>query len=145
MRLVKVLVIVALVGLVAGLTLLDPGRAGAAGTAEEWSYGQWRHYETGVNTATLTVNPGMAFELLEFDMHLDAAASGENLVVNVDKGAGAVYDQNLITEPMSGVADYGRTWEPGKKGVNGDAITVSFPNVGRTWGVELKWHKLQER
>ena len=81
--------------------------------------------------------------LIEVRIHLDApSATAENLVVSIDSGLGATYDQILATQDMNTLADYRYAPSVPVPLFAGDIIKVAWGNTNtKTYGLEIIWQK----
>ena len=104
-----------------------------------------RRYERNFTDVALsfTVNPGVAFQIEELRVHLDAPGAADDLTVTVTSGAGAQYNCVLFAQAMAGVSDL--HWMPVKpiNLVAGDGITISWQNAGGVGvGTELVFSRI---
>lgn len=96
---------------------------------------------TGSAAIAATVAPGKAWRLKAVRVHLSAAGGADNLTVQVDAGAGAVYDTVLLTQDMTSIVDL--AWEEDHLLAAGDRITVAWANgSARTYGLEVVYEWL---
>ena len=103
----------------------------------------WHSYDTGSAGLAETLAPGVAFELKEVRIHLNAAsATVENLTVTIDSGTDAVYDAVLLTKGMNTVTNY--VWIPDNRRffLATDELDFAWTNTNtKTWGLEVLWQK----
>ena len=103
----------------------------------------WHSYDTGNSTLAETLAPGVAFELKEVRLHLDAAsATAENFTITVDSITNAVYDTVLLAKDMNAVTNY--VWIPDNRRFffATDELDFAWGNSNtKTWGLEVLWQK----
>ncbi len=82
------------------------------------------------------------YELLGFELHLNSAgAVAENFSVDLDSGAGSVYDVNLYKVSMSGVSDIVYTYDNCFYGPD-DVIKFTWANAGgKTYGLTVRYRR----
>lgn len=94
---------------------------------------------TGAAAVSMTVAPGVAFQIEEIRVHLSAAGGAvENLTITLDSGVGAAYDTVLLTQAMNAVTDL--VWQPPRPYIfsRGDEIDIAYANTNtRTYGIEV--------
>lgn len=97
----------------------------------------------GTETTKFTVDPECDFVLLQVNLHLSAAAAAtEDFVCDLDANIGSAFNQNIITEDVSGHANLG--WSMEKYYMNGDKLVFTLPNTdGRTYGLEVKYRRIR--
>jgi hypothetical protein len=99
----------------------------------------YTHRSTGNTAINHTIDPGRAFQLEEFRIHLNAVGAAGDLILTLDANAGSAYDVVLYKQDMTSVTDI--IWQPDLplKFDNGDKIVVAWANAGgKTYGIEMK-------
>jgi len=98
------------------------------------------HRATGIAAINETIIPSSAWQLDEIRVHLSAAGGAGNLTATIDADAGAVYDNVILTQDMTLVADL--VYQPDRPMLfdSGDKFVIAWANAnGRTYGLEVKY------
>lgn len=97
---------------------------------------------TGSAAIAYTLAPGAAFRLECIKIHLSDVGSAGDLTITQDAGAGAAYDNNLLTQTMTTVRDI--LYNPARAipYAADDEIDIAWANgSSRTYGIEV-WYTL---
>ena len=84
--------------------------------------------------------PHTAFELIGFEITLDAAAAtaSELLTITVDAARGSAWDNLIYSQDMNGIADINYMFEAPTQCTAGDKIDIAWANAdANTWGIKL--------
>ena len=95
---------------------------------------------TGATAMAETLAPGVPYELMEFRVHLSAAATQETFTARLDGGTtAAVYDYLIDSQAMNTIVDHGWKGDDVPRVFDADdEIDFAWTNTDtRTWGLEV--------
>jgi len=94
--------------------------------------------------AGVTVAAGPPWELLGFDLHLDAASeTAENLVVSVDSNKGAAWDNKIYSKDMNTIQDINYMFDEPRKMESGYKVDFAWVNTNnKLWGLKVYTRRL---
>jgi hypothetical protein len=99
----------------------------------------------GTETATITLAPGVAFEILEVRMHLNSnPTTAEYFTVTLDCNSGSAYDVVLYKHDFSDPPNTDLLWIPHRQNDfdPGDKLVFAWTNTDAvTWGLEVKYRR----
>ena len=93
---------------------------------------------TGTGAIDFSLMPGIAFQVEEVRVHLEAAGGAGNLVISFDALAGVEYDAVLDTQDMTLLADY--IWQSVRPHnfAAGDGLSITWAGAGQNaYGIEV--------
>lgn len=133
----------------AGSTNYDKTFKTLAGTATDKIYVPARYVDetlTTTDTFKITLALGIPFEFGGFKLHFGSGAASAALTINLDAGAGSVYDTNIYTlaaTDISGETDVILDWtnEPMPFPHKDDELDFAYANT-QTFGLEVFWRRL---
>jgi len=85
-----------------------------------------------------TLAPGVAWQLEEIRVHLDAAGGAGDLTATIDHSAGATYDIVVLTQDMTAVTDL--IYKPSRpmEFLAGDELDIAWANASdNDYGLEI--------
>lgn len=99
----------------------------------------------GTETVKIGIKPNCAFQLFEFNIHLDAAsATSENLTLDADAEAGSAYDYEFESQDMNALQDHNYFPARPRHFMDGDAVIATWDNTNsKTWGVDWKYRRIR--
>lgn len=103
---------------------------------------------TGSAAIAATVAPGEPFQLLGFELHLNAALStSQDFTITKDAGVGPAYDTELYSRDLGAVSTVDLVYyfdEPIKCYHKDDEIDFAYTNTDtKTYGLTVYWRKLK--
>ena len=95
---------------------------------------------TGAVAISTTVAPGVAWQLEEIRLHLDAAggAGATNFTATLDHGTGATYDLLIVDKDLTTATDV--IFQPDRpmEFLPDDELDIAWANAGtKTYGLEI--------
>jgi len=102
--------------------------------------------ETAAVAMAYSLDPGFAFELIDFTLHLNATAgTSEDFTVTKNAGAGAAYDTLIYTKDLSTLSSpnvYFSTQPEEFVFEDGDTLDFAFTNTSlNTYGLQIKYRR----
>lgn len=82
-------------------------------------------------------------ELISVRLHLSGAAGAGNLTITQNSALGSEYDTVILTQDISAVVDYYKTYQPGESIFdNNDKLDFAWPNANNvTYGLEVLYRQ----
>lgn len=102
-------------------------------------------HTTGAIAQTLSIQTmGTNYiELISIRLHLSGAAGAGNFIATQDSALGIEYDTVFLTQDISAVVDYYKTYQPGEAIFdNNDKLNFAWPNANNvTYGLEVLYRQ----